>query len=337
MDMKVPDGLVNAYLLDGKGGGRALDWDGVRAWKPADGLFWIHLCWPEKLASDWVRNESGLDPIIADALLEEDTRPRCVVHENGMMLILRGVNLTPGAEPSDMVSIRAWIDSNRVITMYRVRLIAVQDIRDSLDRAKGPKNSGDFVVQLAQRLTDRVLPVEDEIGEALDDLEDALVEDKLEEIGDRLSPLRRETIALRRHLAPQREALLLLYSDGDDWLDARQRSRIREIADRVFRIIEELDSMRERAAIIQDERRTRISESMDKAIYNLSIIATIILPLTFVTGLFGMNVGGIPGKEAGWAFWLVTGLLILAGVAMVVIFRRIRWLQAGRDSASPEK
>src|SRR3989338_1159461 len=266
MDMKVPDGLVNAYLLDGKGGGRALDWDGVRTWKPGDGLFWIHLCWPEKQASDWVRNESGLDPIIADALLEEDTRPRCVVHENGMMLILRGVNLTPGAEPSDMVSIRAWIDSNRVITMYRVRLIAVQDIRDSLERAKGPKNSGDFVVQLAQRLTARVLPVEDEIGEALDDLEDALVEDKLEEIGDRLSPLRRETIALRRHLAPQREALLLLYSDGDDWLDAKQRARVREIADRVFRIIEELDSMRERAAIIQDERRTRISESMDKAI-----------------------------------------------------------------------
>ena len=160
MDMKVPDGLVNAYLLDGKGGGRALDWDGVRTWKPGDGLFWIHLCWPEKQASDWVRNESGLDPIIADALLEEDTRPRCVVHENGMMLILRGVNLTPGAEPSDMVSIRAWIDSNRVITMYRVRLIAVQDIRDSLERAKGPKNSGDFVVQLAQRLTAR------EIGRA---------------------------------------------------------------------------------------------------------------------------------------------------------------------------
>ncbi len=324
--MDQSDGLVNAYVLDGKGGGMPIDWDGVRAWKPGDGVFWIHLRWDAKHANDWVRNECGLDPIVVEALLAEDTRPRCVVYDTGMMLILRGVNLNPGAEPSDMVSVRVWVEKNRIITMRRARLLAVQDIRETIDRGKGPNSPGAFVVQLAQRLTDRVLPVEDDIGETLDTLEDALVCDDLDVIGERLSPLRRETIALRRHLSPQRDALLRLYTDGDDWLGERERSRIREIGDRVFRVVEELDAMRERAAIIQDERRTRISERMDRAIYTLSIIATIMLPLTFVTGLLGMNVGGIPGEEIEWAFWGVVGAMVVIGLALVLFFRKIDWL-----------
>jgi zinc transporter len=320
------DGLVNAYVLDGKGSGKPLDWDGVRAWKPEDGLFWIHLQWTEKAAQDWVRKDSGLDTIIIDALLAEDTRPRCLIHDQGMMLILRGVNLNPGAEPSDMVSVRTWIEQNRIITMRRQRLLAVQDIRATIDRGKGPQSPGDFIVQLALRLTDRVLPVEEDIGEVLDDLEDALVGDQLGVIGVRLSPLRRETIALRRHLSPQRDALLRLYTDGEDWLTDRQRARIREVADRVFRIVEELDAMRERAAIIQDERRTRISERMDRAIYTLSIVATIMLPLSFVTGLLGMNVGGVPGEEIEWAFWGVVGLMAVVGLILILFFRKIGWL-----------
>jgi zinc transporter len=109
-------------------------------------------------------------------------------------------------------------------------------------------------------------------------------------------------------------------------MEARQRARIREIGDRVFRIVEELDAMGERAAIIQDERRTRISERMDKAIYTLSIIATIMLPLTFVTGLLGMNVGGIPGGEIEWAFWGVSVGMAVIGLILIVFFRRINWL-----------
>ncbi|HEX9903332.1 MAG TPA: CorA family divalent cation transporter, partial [Propylenella sp.] len=133
-------------------------------------------------------------------------------------------------------------------------------------------------------------------------------------------------IALRRHLSPQRDALLRLYGESEQWLTARQRARIRETADRVFRIVEEVDTMRERAAIIQDERRTRISERTEQNIYVLSIIATIILPLTFVTGLFGMNVGGVPGEGAEWAFYIVSGILILVGLLMAVYFHLRRWL-----------
>jgi len=291
------DGLFFACLLDGNGGCQEMDWAGVRAWKPGDGIIWVHLDRSAPAVRGWLEGESSLDPLVADALLAEDTRPRSAVFDDGVLVNLRGVNLNPDAIPEDMVSVRVWMEPERIVSTRRLRVLAIQDLRDDLARGKGARTGPGFLIRLAQSLTDRLQPIESGIGETLDELEDALVAGDLDVLGERLTPLRRQTIALRRHLAPQRDALTRLHADGDDFFDDHQRARLREVVDRVYRIVEELDAMRERAAIIQDERRTRISERMDKAIYVLSIVATVMLPLTFVTGLLGMNVGGIPGER----------------------------------------
>lgn len=320
------EGLVCAYDLDGNGGGEELDWSGVRAWKPGDGLVWVHLDWTIETAAEWIREESGLDPLVAEALLAEDTRPRCAVFDTGVLVVLRGVNLNPGQDPEDMVSIRVWIEAERIVTACRQKLLAIQDQCDDLARGKGPRTAPGFLIRLAKRLTDRVHPVVDSIGETLDNLEDALVAGDLEALGESLTPIRRQIIAIRRYLAPQRDALTRLVSEGEDLFDATQRARLREVAERIYRIVEELDAMRERAAVVQDERRTRISERMDRAIYILSIVATIMLPLTFVTGLLGMNVGGIPGEKVAWAFWAIVAGLAVVALVLVFFFRRIRWV-----------
>jgi len=100
------EGLVAAYRLDGRGGGTPLDWDGIGAWQPGDGVLWVHLNRQFEDAQRWLRERSGLDEVVVEALLAEETRPRCVPMGNGVMLFLRGVNLNPGADPEDMVSIR---------------------------------------------------------------------------------------------------------------------------------------------------------------------------------------------------------------------------------------
>jgi len=319
------EGLICAYRLDGKGGGEEIDWAGVRAWKPGGGGLWVHLDRSEQAARDWL-GESDLDPLVVGALLAEDTRPRSALFDNGVLVNLRGVNLNPDAVPEDMVSIRVWMEPERIVSTRRLKVMAIQDLRDDLARGKGFRTGPGFLIRLAQGLTDRLQPVEFGIDETLDELEEALVAGDLDVLGERLTPLRRQTIALRRHLAPQRDALTRLHADCEDFFDDHQRARLHEVVDRVYRAVEELDSMRERAAIIQDERRTRISESMDRAIYTLSIVAAIMLPLTFVTGLLGMNVGGIPGEKVAWAFWAVGGGLAVVGVGLIFYFRRIRWL-----------
>ena len=111
--MSENSGVVFAFRLDGKGGGEAIGLEEVKKWKSQDGTLWLHLDYTENAAGEWLNRESGVDPVMVEALTAEETRPRSLVAHGGMLVILRGVNLNPGAEPDDMISLRCWIEAKR--------------------------------------------------------------------------------------------------------------------------------------------------------------------------------------------------------------------------------
>jgi zinc transporter len=109
-------------------------------------------------------------------------------------------------------------------------------------------------------------------------------------------------------------------------LDTAQRSRMREVADRTMRHVEDLDAVRDRTAVLQDELTTQMSEQMNRTMYLLTVVATVMLPLGFVTGLLGVNVGGIPGADTPWAFAALCAILAVLVAVEVVLLRRLRWV-----------
>ena len=102
--------------------------------------------------------------------------------------------------------------------------------------------------------------------------------------------------------------------------------RIREVNERLIRHIEDIDEVRERASMAQEELLSTISEQMNERSYVLTMVAALFLPLGFFTGLLGINVGGMPGVEEETAFWVVTGLCLIIIVALNVVFRLKKWL-----------
>ncbi len=110
---------------------------------------------------------------------------------------------------------------------------------------------------------------------------------------------------MRRYLAPQREALSTLHIDAPG-LAGRGTARppLRETADRLTRYVEELDAARERSMIIKDDIANQLAEAANRTLYVLAIISGIFLPLAFLTGLLGINIGGMPGVESASAFWI---------------------------------
>ena len=321
------EGLVSAIIFDGKGGGRFGDWDDVRGWSPDEGVLWLHLNYMNEEALQWLHEESGLDSMTIEALTAEETRPRSFSHGNSLAIVLRGVNLNPGADPDDMVSIRAWVEPSRIITIRRRRVMAIEDLRNALKEGSGPIDSGEFLAQLCDRLSERMSAVLSDMDDAVDDLEDQILQQ--ESYGQRsaISDLRRLAIRLRRHLAPQREVLLRLQTEKAEWLDEMNRRRIREVADCVTRYVEDLDSARERAAVMRDELEGRLAEQTSKTMYVLSIVAAIFLPLGLLTGLLGINVGGIPGAENPLAFWEVCLFLVFVGILQILLFWKMKWLR----------
>jgi zinc transporter len=319
-------GLVCGYEIDHSGRAREIGWDEVKRRPPGEGLLWLHLDRSDAHTRSWLTDNCGLDPLVVEALLADETRPRSMAFDSGLLLIMRGVNFNPGADPEDMVSIRIWVEPNLVISCRQRRVAAVQDIRDAIAHGRVPRNEGDLVVSLAGTLMQRASTVIEDLEDAVDELEEQLLEAESREVRFRLHILRRQAIALRRHLSPQRDALARLVTEEQPWLQPVHRSRVREIADRVTRYVEDLDEVRERAAVVQDELMNQLSERMNKTVYLLTVVATIMLPLGFLTGLLGINVGGIPGAEIGWAFWAVCGSLAAVVAIEIWIFKRLKWL-----------
>ncbi|MGD8589696.1 MAG: zinc transporter ZntB [Chromatiales bacterium] len=318
-------GLINACILDGKGGAKSLDWSGIRLWKPAQGVLWVHLNFTVEESQNWLFAESGLNPLIAEALIADETRPRCVGVADGLLISLRGVNSNPGADPEDMVSIRLFCTEQRVISTRRRRLLTIGDLVQALEQGEGPRSTGELTAMLADRLIERMGRVIGELDERTDDLEEAIIEGGDQQVRSGLLELRREIIQLRRYLAPQREALNRLALEKVAWIHSHDRLQVREACDTVTRYVEDLDAARDRAGVAYEELGSRQAEQMNARMYLLSLIAGLFLPLGFLTGLLGINVGGIPLAENPWGFLMVAVFLVVLVLVQFLIFRRKHW------------
>lgn len=319
-------GFIFAFALDGHGGGKELNLEGVKKWRPEDGTLWIHMDYTGAAVRDWLYNDSGLSPVITEALTAGETRPRSLVHKGGMLVILRGVNLNPNTDPEDMVSIRSWIDSNRIMTLRNRRIMAVDDLRQAVVEGNGPVGPGEFLEDLADRLVFRMGGVISDVDDSVDAFEDEVLTEQSYQLRQKIADIRRICIGMRRYLAPQRDVMTRLYNEKVDWLDEMERMRLREISDRTMRYVEDLDAIRDRATVTQEELNSCLAEQMNKTMYVLSIVAGIFLPLGFLTGLLGINVGGIPGTDKPWAFGVFCLLLAAVAGGQVVFFKRKRWM-----------
>lgn len=314
-----------AFYLDGTGKGRALDigeWADPPQPENATGFVWLHLC-RDAPDTSGLLEELGLDATVVEALTAEETRPRCTVHDEGVLLNLRGVNLDPGADLEDMVSVRFWITSRQVVGLWIRPLFAITDLLHAIRRGMGPVSPGDFVSKLALRLADRAEPLAASMNERIDGLEEAVLRSEVASLRPELSDLRRKSILLRRYMVPQKDALTTMEIEDVDWLSQRDRLRLREAAERVGRLGEDLDAIRDRSQIVHDQIMDRRAEVLNRRMLVIAVISSVFLPLSLIAGLLGMNVGGIPGKDSPMAFLGVVGLVLLIGAGLLFWLRRM--------------
>ncbi len=318
--------ILLAYGFDGEGGGKALGEDAISKRLKDDALAWVHLDANHANTRGWLEQEIAyLDPFIIEALLAEETRPRMTQIDGGVLLILRGVNLNENADPEDMVSIRLWVDEHRIISVRKRKLRAVQDIEEKIKAGNGPKDAGQFIAMLASRLFERMQPVLTGLDEVTDDIEEKILESADTNLREAIVDVRKKAIMFRRYMAPQRDAIGQLRMTDLAWLDDVHKRHLQEAYNHVTRYIEDLDAIRERAQIVKDELANILADRLNKNMYILSVIAAIFLPLGFLTGLLGINVGGIPGADDTDAFIIFCAILGAIVSIQVVIFKRLRW------------
>ncbi len=289
---------------------------------------WIHLDRTKEHTKKWLREESGLDAMVAESLLAEETRPRAQAIGGGLLVILRGVNLNPGAEPDELIAIRMWLEPTRIITLRQFRFKIIAEIREAAQHGKASATAGAFLATVALGLAMRMGPTVANLETMLDEIEESMLDADVDDPAHRssLATIRRQAIRYRRYLVPQRDAITNLLIHSPDLLSERDLASLRTTAEHTARIVEALEEVRDRAAVTQEEIRARHEQRVGRTLYVLTLVATVALPLGLLTGLLGINVGGIPLADSSMGFLFVCAIIVVIAIAEVAFFRKMRWL-----------
>jgi len=305
------EGLLGAWNILADGSVSAVGWEELDDPTPSGGWRWVHLHRDGPRSEEWLLEGETPPDTLAWALMAEDTRPRYSEIEGKGLLMLRGVNLNEGAEPEDMVSVRLFIDTCWVVTVSMRHLQSIDAIIKDMNLGNAPSSPAAFVERLVQELHERVEPVLDELEEIIDSHElDALSDTEPPDAETRaaFTDARQDAVMLRRYIAPQSATLRQLSLNPPHWLPSGEL--LAEEAEAFERIVEDLDIIRERAAVLRDEMTARMAERQNSIMLVLSVVSVIFLPIAFVTGLLGMNVAGMPLTENLRGFWIICAILL---------------------------
>jgi zinc transporter len=286
---------------------------------------WLHFDGREAGGQAWLDRQDDIPSIAKSALTASETRPRSDLLAHGAVVNLRAMGKTPEDDPDALVSIRFWAETGRVISLTYRSPFALDSVIETF-RSGAISDAGDLLSTFADTISDGLDPDVAELGDAVDECEIAIEKEGIYQMRRKVTHARARAIAYRRFVSPQRQALERLAQSPIEWLDDEDRAHLREAADRAARMVEELESVRERAALMHEELTDLRAEQMDVRALVISVVALVFLPLTFVTGLLGMNVEGIPYASEPWAFWGVAVFCLVIALIVLGWFVRHRWI-----------
>ena len=287
---------------------------------------WVHIDYANEKNQKWLKSQK-LSPAVLENLLDSDTTPRYFKERRGVLIVLRGVNAVANEE-DDMIALHIWMTKNRLLTLSHRALPAIAKVVKAFKSGKGPTTIEDCFVELARQMNSRVEKVLVNITDEGDELEEAVISKisfrKDADLRHKLSVLRHKIVGLRRYLIPQREMINKLCSE-DSVFTQKNMKQLQEVSRDLAAIVSELDFARDHSAVTQEELDSQTNIEMSRTMYLMSLIMVIFTPLTFITGLLGANVGGIPFGEHPAGFSAITLILVVVAVIQTLILKKVHW------------
>lgn len=317
--------ILFSHALAGPDRGQRLDETTLLRALAADEPAWVHLDGTQPEALDWITHQLDyLDPQAIESLLDVDTRPRLTVLGEGLLINLRSTN--PGDTPEDMVSIRMWIDAHRIVTISRrnVAEIGAMDQRMRTDEA--PTSAGEFLVYLIEDIVGSLASFQKQLDGIAVELETQVISEAGGQLRRDIVDLRLQIITLRRFLDPQRDAMARIVKAPVPFFDQMINRELEEEHLKLTRVIEDLDELRDKTAVLREELSGQLSDRLNGHMFLLSVLSAIFLPLGFLTGLFGVNLAGMPGTDHPLAFAILCGAMVLLFVVQLLLLYTLRWI-----------
>jgi zinc transporter len=288
---------------------------------------WFHLNLNDARARRWVHDRAGLPAEAREVLISPETRIHVELLGDGLVAVLGDLEHDFHGRAAGFHHVRIYLDDRRLITGRRHPLKSVDFVRRALQAGAVEVSSPLAVFErLIESLAGTLSDAVSKLGDEVDDAEELVLAGNVKHQGTALGRIRRSLAQMRRHLNANRAALAPLPSRLPVRYGAEQRQDLRLAIERLDAVGQDLELVQERARLLQEEIAGRLTEATNRNLFVLSMVTTILLPATLITGIFGMNVGGLPWVGRPGGFWWVMVVMLVALVTTLVFLKRKRIL-----------
>jgi zinc transporter len=276
---------------------------------------WLHFNLADTRATKWIESCELLPAGARELLLSHDTHVRQEAAGHGLALVIGDLHHDFDGDPEGVGTLRIYIDKQIIVTGRRHPLRTVDRLRRMLGAGPVVASTGDLFAMLIEELAETFQWEVKQLGEVVDEAEDDILAGRVHDRGTELGGIRRLMARLRRHINSGRQALAQGVHQAYRWAGNDDISDARQAVEHLDSIAQDLELVQERARLLQEEIAARLGEATNRNLYLLSVMTTVLLPINLITGIFGMNTGGLPWAQDEHGFWRV---LIFMSIGVVV-------------------
>ena len=289
--------------------------------------FWVDILNPTEKDNEWLAETFQFHELALTDLLNNKVRPKQELYGDVLFTVFGAINLNPGEDALDTINLNIFLTDKYVVSTHCKQLLTVRQLIGRIAKQKNLIGRGpDFIFySLLDGVVNRYFDVLDTIEEEIQVIEDKIFREHSANVQEALFTVKKKIAFTKRSINPQRDALRTLVYEGFPQLDSETQTLLRDVLDHVLRISDTIESYRELVSGLMDSYMTQISNRMNEVMKLMSIIATVMLPLSFMTGLFGMNFENMPGLAFGpIGFWVLVGLMVAAAALILWAFKKYK-------------
>jgi magnesium transporter len=296
-----------------------------------NGITWVNIVHPGETETEWLRKTYGFHPLHLDDMLSKVQRPKIDDEDDYTFIVVhfpvysKLVRITTPSEIDIFVGASFLITTHAGNLKPLTRLFKQCAEEPQTRAAVMGRSTGFLLYSIVDRLVDYCFPILNKIDQNIEQVEDDILHDKVRKTVQEISVIRRDIIALRRIIKPLIPVIGSLERRNRPFLNEDTEDYFGDIADHLSKIWDTLEDYKEVIEGLSDTITSLTNIRSNEIIRVLTIISVILLPLTLISGLFGMNVF-IPWENNPYAFWLIIGIMAVVALIMLAFFRLRRWM-----------
>jgi zinc transporter len=290
-----------------------------------DGVTWLHFNLSNARARQLIANMRFLPEELRDVFASHDLRRRVELVQGGILAVISDLTYEEGSDPAEVAPLWSYTTDCLLMTGRTRPLHTLDKLRAAVRTGLRVGNALELFLWMFSRRTSSLRDISSAMSEQVSEIEDEILGGRIREQREQLGRIRRFCAQLRRHFGPDRIAYRRLLQSSPGALRAEDFEAVRTEVEELSFLIDEVLELYERSKLLQEELASRVAEETGRSLYVLAILSAVFLPMTLITGVFGMNVAGLPGLRQPSSFWWVLGLIVGAGIfTLAMIFRRKR-------------